>query len=300
VLVSSAVFVSWLGDARRRAAQALAHELERSEATVHARTQDLEHAVSSLRAEVRLRAEAESRALQGQERLRALAERLVMAEHAERRRVAGELHDGVGQLLSAASIRAGAALSAGGKGVAEALDTTRDLVKRALEQIRTLSSELSPPALERVPAGRSLEWLARRLGQLHGVGIDVVAEELGAPLAVETRVFLFQAARELVLNAVKHGRATEVRIRLSRRSAAVALEVADDGGGFDPACIDAEPRMDGGFGLFSLRERAWHLGGTLRIDAAHCRGAVIVVTVPHRTGAGASLPYGGAETDDAV
>src|SRR5439155_10383693 len=136
----------------------------------------------------------------GQDELRALSARLAMAEQDERDRIASELHDGIGQWLTAASIRAGAAKSLPPDRVFAELVQVRELIDRAISQTRSLSTELCPAAFNEIPFPSSLEWLVARLHELHRLDVKFSAEGADVPVSRGVRALLFRATRELILN----------------------------------------------------------------------------------------------------
>jgi signal transduction histidine kinase len=93
-------------------------------------------------------------------------------------------------------------------------------------------------------------------------------------------VLVFKVVRELMLNAVKHGHAHNLRVILDREEHNLSIEVADDGVGFTPTTSGAEIKKAGGFGLFSIRERLQHLGGRLQVDSAPGQGARVSLLIP--------------------
>jgi signal transduction histidine kinase len=140
--------------------------------------------------------------------------------------------------------------------------------------------------------------LATQVRQRHGLEITVASTGTVEPSAEDTRVFLFQAVRELLANMVKHSGARSGRITMGRDESSLRIAVEDDGVGLEPAAAlethrsdDGEPNGDAdngdgasaakhSFGLFNIRERLRHLGGRLEVDAAPGRGARFVVVVP--------------------
>ena len=199
----------------------------------------LKHLTVTLEAEVQRRtAELQRRASQ----LQALAGRLAQAEEQERRRLAHLLHDGLQQLLVAAKMRLSWLSSSTGE---EPLRTTvreaEDLLDQSIDQSRSLTAELSPPVLYEQGLEAGLKWLSRWMQDKHGftVHVEVDAGQF-EDLSVEVRMFLFQAVRELLFNAVKHAgiKQASVGIRMAEPDL-VQVAVADQGVGFDPARPDS-------------------------------------------------------------
>lgn len=226
--------------------------------------------------------ESRDRQVQEYERgLRSMASRLTRAEERERRRIAEGLHDRVGQLLGLSKIKLGILLQSGlSQEIAELGGEIRHLVAQALQETRSLTFEISPPLLYEIGLEAALEYLAERTHERHG--LCVVCSDDGEPKPVDedARVLLYRAAHELLANVVKHANAQSVRIRTESREGRVVLTVADDGMGFDPEAETAPRRSRDGYGLFSLRERIRHAGGSFTIDSSPGRGCRVVLSLP--------------------
>jgi PAS domain S-box-containing protein len=225
-------------------------------------------------------AEAERRA----EQLRALATEVIRAEERERRRLAQVLHDGLQQLLVAAKMRVGLART-GAKGqeqIEKALNEVTDLLMQSIESSRSLTAELSPPALYDAGLPEALGWLARWMEEKHGLEVDVRTDGNTDTSSLESRVLLFQGARELLFNVAKHAGVERVSMALLRAGPNIRLEIVDSGQGFDPA--ERRPgAYSGGFGLFSLRERLEPLGGHMFVDSTPGVGTCVALEIPDAT-----------------
>jgi signal transduction histidine kinase len=212
------------------------------------------------------------------ERLRQLTAELISAEQEERKRLARTLHDGLQQLLIAAEINLSLVTQVDDP---EALEQTQELLAKAKQAARSLAYELAPPALYESNFSEALVWLARWFGENHRfqIAIDVSEELLIA--SENTKVFLFNAIRELLLNSVKHSGVHEARVRcIKDEDGRLRIEVHDNGNGFDPAYLDNLAEIEKGFGLLSIRERLIALGGSLKITSAPGAGAHFVINFP--------------------
>ena len=230
----------------------------------------------------------ESRASEGALRsaaagLQALSRRLVEAEEAERRRIAGELHDRVGQNLSALNINLDILLGALGEDAPLELRVRlRDslaLVDGTLQAIENVMAELRPPLLEEYGVGAALGWYAEEFCKRTGIQVafEDEARERNRELRREAAVALFRIAQEALNNVAKHANARRVRIALSASAGEMTLEVADDGSGFDPLAAEARASR---WGMTTMRERAEAAGGRVEISAAPGRGTLLRATVP--------------------
>jgi PAS domain S-box-containing protein len=213
-----------------------------------------------------------------EEQLRAAVQEATMADERARRELAVGLHDGVGQLLGLTSMKLG-----GLRTSVEAfgLDPeVRELEQILIEVQRRTSSlvfQLSPPTLHDVGLVAAAQSLADDMQRRFG--LHVTLEEVGErqPLDETSRITLFRALRELLVNTAKHGKTEDADVRFSWRDRHIEITVEDNGVGFD-ACAPTS-----GYGLFSIRERLTHLGGSARIESSRGKGTRIVLTAPIAT-----------------
>ncbi len=224
--------------------------------------------------------EAEEQIRNYQEQLRSLASQLSIAEERERRTLATELHDHIGQLLALTQIKLGAlGVKAAGTDLEVPVNEVRDLVETVIKSTRSLTFELSPPILYELGLEPALEWFGEYLQEQHGLHVEVQRDEEPRPIDSETRALVFKVVRELMLNSVKHGRAQNLWVRLGRQGQNLNIEVKDDGIGFIPAPPGTEVKT-GGFGLFSIKERLHHLGGRLQVESAPAQGTTVSLLIP--------------------
>jgi signal transduction histidine kinase len=269
----------------RRAHDDLKAELDDLRAELDARTRQLEEMEQTLRRKQAESARAGGRMDAYQRQLRALAAQLSLSEARQRRIIAGELHDHVGQALAFIRLRlvrlqGDAVFSGFEDSVADILR----LVEQTINSMRSLTFQISPPVLYELGLGAALEWLAERLGGEHGVDIVVEADGALDGLPVDTSVLLFQAVRELIVNAIKHADPRKVEVRADLRKGEAVVVVTDDGRGFDPATVSAGEA--GTFGLFSIRERLDYLGGAMELVSAPGAGASVTLRTPAASGSG--------------
>lgn len=221
-------------------------------------------------------------AVERAEKLRHLSAELSLAEERERRRIAQVLHDDLQQLLITAQISFFAHRESTDSATRIAL--AKDVVEvltRSFELTRTLSTELAPPVLYECGLAAALEWLASQTSKKQNIRVTVETDPSADPQGDDVRIFLFQAVRELLLNAVKHARGSSVHVAMGNDGAGkVRIVVSDRGPGFDPAKIDAQKIRIGGFGLFSIRERVSSIGGEFEIQSAPGRGTRVTLLAP--------------------
>jgi PAS domain S-box-containing protein len=224
--------------------------------------------------------EAEEQIRNYQEQLRSLASQLSLAEERERRTLATELHDHIGQILALTQIKLGAlGVKAAGTNLEEPVNEVRDLVETVIKSTRSLTFELSPPILYELGLEAALEWFGEYLQEQHGLTVEVQKDAEDKPIESETRALLFKVVRELMLNSVKHGHAHHLRVIVGRKDQNLSIEVIDDGVGFIPTPPGTEAKTSG-FGLFSIRERLHHLGGRLQVESAPGQGTQVSLLIP--------------------
>ncbi|TSK08353.1 MAG: PAS domain S-box protein [Geobacter sp.] len=223
-----------------------------------------------------------------QQQLRELAIELSLAEEKERRRIASELHDEIGQSLSLAKLK----LSGIGSeeklpgGAARTVREVVGLLERAIREVRTLTFQISPPLLYEVGFEAAVEWLAEQFEAKYRLRVSLESAPVPSPLEEELSSTLYHAVRELLVNVVKHAEARQVRIAIRRRDGRIEVTVEDDGKGISPCASSAS----GGFGLFNIRQRVQHLGGEVTVTSG-AGGTSVTIAVP----AGAADATGGEE-----
>ena len=215
------------------------------------------------------------------EELRKLASELALAEQHERERVGRELHDGVSQLLSSSLLRLNVlkGMDLPG-GAVESLDTVCDIVTRALDDIRTLTFELSCPLLNELGLAAALEELCSSMSHDYSIDFQFSGEMKILPISMDRKIALYRSTRELLINVMKHSGAKHARVDLEQLEDCVRIRVADDGVGFDARMAGRGFSPTGGFGLFNIREYIRHAGGNLQIESTPGDGTEVVLSVP--------------------
>ena len=209
--------------------------------------------------------------------LRRLASQVCLAEERERRQIAEQLHDHLGQGLALIKIRLqnlrGDAVFGGHD---DALGDLIALSDQAIRYTRGLTFELSPPVLYELGLGPALDWLGEQATRKHDLKVKV-KDRCRLALPDDIKVMLWKSARELLHNVVKHAGAKKVELKLEAKDRTVTLTVKDDGCGFD---LDAARREAGErFGLFSIEERLCQLGGSVEIETEAGRGTTVRLAV---------------------
>ncbi|MFP4623951.1 MAG: CheR family methyltransferase, partial [Gemmatimonadota bacterium] len=216
--------------------------------------------------------------------VRDLAETLSMAEQEERQRLSHLLHDDLQQLLYGIQMKVTLALEKAGRGDPEAAveqgRRSLELLEQAITRTRQLTVDLNPPILEGEGLVAAIEWLRTQMRDLHGLEIEIHAAHDVEVYSPETRVLLFQIARELLFNVAKHADTDRAVVEVVQEDGRVRVSVADQGKGFDPEILSSAKRRRGGLGLFSARERLRMRGGGLNIESVPGNGTRIVAYAP--------------------
>ncbi len=196
----------------------------------------LSGAVLSLK-DVTARKKAEQKLVQSQEQLRSLASQLTLTEERERRRIATDLHDRIGQALAISKIKLGALReSTSPLGLGNDVDGIRDLIEQTIQDTRSLIFDLCPPFLYELGFEKAIEWLLEDIQTQHGVTTHFKSDGNPKPLDDDIRVLLYQSIRELFVNIVKHAQAENARLTIKSDDSTISLSVEDDGRGFDDKC----------------------------------------------------------------
>ena len=212
-----------------------------------------------------------------EDRLRDLSRRLLKAQEEERSRIALELHDDVSQQAVALAIDLQRINDAPPAAAQKIVRDAQKRVKSLLKSVHDLSHRLHPANLRLVGLLGALGQLQRDLSR-PGVTITVSSENVAAILPDDIALCMYRIAQEAMQNAIKHSGARNIRVQLKGEKDAIALNVTDDGAGFD---VDAAAGK--GLGLVSMHERAESVGGTLRVVSRKGAGTRLQVTVPFRT-----------------
>jgi len=212
--------------------------------------------------------------------LRELSVALAMTEERERRAVAVDLHDDIGQLLALLKIRLDLLRAKAPAGLlADELQSASTLLLQASDRVRSLAFQLSPPILYELGLVPALEWLADEMKRLYALNVTVDADtDSRCTLDPRTRTVLFRAVRELLINVGKHANASIARVECRCLSNQMVIIVEDSGKGFDSKLV-LSGGNNRGFGLFSVRERMAGLGGSMVCESIPGDGSRVTLRV---------------------
>lgn len=263
----------------RQAREEIRRAHDELELLVQERTAELRATNVALKDQIEEFRKAQEKIDAYQRQLRKLASDLSLTEARERRAIASDLHDHIGQTLAIIKMKIA--------GLRQYSDTSQrdaraaeilDLLDQTIQYTRSLTFAISPPVLYELGLAASLEWLGEQFTKRHNLPVVVHADSYDKRLNDEVEIVIFKAVQELLTNALKHAEATGVEINVVRSNGKLQVFVIDDGRGFDTERL-ARADTPGGFGLFSIRERLMHLGGALEINSSR-DGTAVCLTVP--------------------
>jgi signal transduction histidine kinase len=221
---------------------------------------------------------------QQREQLRGLTRQLAEAQEVERKQLARELHDQIGQSLTALDLNlnliwAQLAETALGAGLVKPrLDDSLALVTEMGERIRNVMADLRPPMLDDFGLVEALRWYGSRLAARVGFTITLQGEEPAPRLASPLESALFRIAQEALTNVAKHAQASQVTLTVKTDNDTIRLVIEDDGIGFEPAS-SAKRFEQQGWGVLTMTERAEAVGGHCRIESQPGQGTRVVIEV---------------------
>jgi len=208
--------------------------------------------------------------------LRNLSARLVDTQENERKNISRELHDAVGQSMSAVQFELhdlGVALAPYPEPLRTRVDRIRELVESSVAMVRNMALLLRPSMLDDLGLAAALEWQANQVSRSTGVRIKLMADALPGELPEEHKICIFRIVQEALNNVCRHARASSVDIALVAADSRISVTIRDDGRGF------RTPRT-GGLGLIGMYERADSLGGSLTVNSEPGQGTSIEVILP--------------------
>jgi signal transduction histidine kinase len=237
-------------------------------------------AIFSTRKILRLEAHAQSRyqeVAEASRQLTSLSARLLEVQETERRAVSRELHDEVGQTLSAALVELhnlSASLDAGAVADSRSqIESIRSLVENTVRAIRNMSLLLRPSMLDDLGLIPALKWQAREVSKRTSMDVTVTTDSVSDDLPDEYKTCIYRVVQETLHNCSRHANATTVRIRVQQQPGALAFSIQDDGKGFDVS-------QSRGLGLLGIEERVTHLGGKVTLRSSAGRGTILSVVLP--------------------
>jgi len=285
MLIWVAVGLEWMRRTLEAERRENSRELERQ---VQERTEAWRTANQKLEIEVAERKEAEATIIDYTSRLHALSQQLVAVQDAERKALATELHDRIGQNLSALNMSLNLNLTmlsdplppAALPAIRARLKDALSLIEQTTEIVRGVMEELHPALLEQYGLKTALRWHGEEFSGRTGIAFHCIASDCFPRLQGKVETTLFRIAQEALINVAKHARATAVTVTLTRSATGIELQVGDDGLGMAPERLQQQT-AGSGWGLAIMAERARTIGADIRIKPGCSKGTTVVVTVPN-------------------
>jgi two-component system NarL family sensor kinase len=244
------------------------------ERRVQERTSELSHINLELNREIKERNRAEAG-------LRTLAAKVLKIQDDERRRIARDLHDGVGQTLAGALMAIAQARSAAATLPAcePGLRQAEDLLQHGIREVRTVSHLLHPPLLDESGLMSAIRWYVEEFSKRSRIAVTLELDEEGDRLSQEIKTAVFRIVQEALTNVYRHSKAQVARIEIENDQRCLQLRIKDDGHGIPANMSSVIPNGKKGVGLASMRERATLLGGTFDIQS-DSEGTILSVSIP--------------------
>jgi signal transduction histidine kinase len=208
-----------------------------------------------------------------EEELRALSQRLLETQEDERRHLSRELHDEVGQVLTALRVQLGQIAVLGETGSEQHLRQATQLAERSLQTVRQIARGLRPAMLDDLGLGPTLKWLGRDVSNNTGLNVEVEINGELSRLEDSRRTCVYRVVQEALTNCIKHAQATRAHVAVHESPAELTLDIWDDG-------IGMKFGKRQGLGLLGMRERVEELGGAFRVATTAGAGMAIRVNLP--------------------
>lgn len=217
-----------------------------------------------------------------------LSARILEVQEEERRSLSQELHDEVGQTLTALRMELSLAIGqARDAATREQIRRSRELVEKTVRIVRNISLMLRPSLLDDLGLGAALQWQLDEFSRRSGISVRFTGAEVGEDLPEAVATCVFRIAQEALNNCEKYAGASRVNVELALREDQVFLEIADDGKGF---AVDERGLPFRGTGILGMKERAWKQGGAVTVSTAPGTGTRIQLVLPVRTGVEGAVP----------
>ena len=226
-------------------------------------------------------AERTSELVRTHEQMKKISFDLLWAEERERERIAGELHDRVGQslLLVKMKLDALAVKIPAAELRILAVDAV-SLLKTSIKDIRSLTFRMRPPILDSSGIQVALEWLCSSMNSDYGLVVDFTTDGHSLPLTADMRYSLYQAVRELLLNAAKHSGTAFAELSIKTDDENIIIQVKDNGVGSDKIAMSLTVDNLSGYGLYNVRQRIEQMGGVFAVASAPGKGVSVTLTLP--------------------
>ncbi len=266
---------------QKQAEIAIKEAYENLEQKVEERTKKLSYANKQLKKEIRERVRIQKTLLINQRKLRSMSSKLSLAEEKERRHIAIELHDSIGQTLALLKIKIAESKSTAiSNDVINQLTEIIKIIDETIIETRTLAFDLSSPILYTLGLEAAIERLSEKIQTEHNISCHFNDDKEEKKIDDDISILLFQSVRELLINVVKHAKAKNIEISVQKDSECILIQILDDGVGFNIEKVGDYWEKNGGFGLFSIRERIDNIKGSFQIESNKKSGTKVSLKAP--------------------
>jgi signal transduction histidine kinase len=215
------------------------------------------------------------------EEMKNVSFQLLWAEERERERIAGELHDHVGQSLLLAKMKLDALANESSSDLLRlSAEEVSALIETSIHDVRTLTVRIRPPILETAGIETAMEWLCSSVSDDYGLRIEFSSDDRPKPVSQEKRYSVYQVVRELLLNVIKHSKAEKAQLAIKVVDHNLVAHVIDDGVGFSYSDALVKHQSGRGYGLYNVQQRIEQMGGAFAVESAPGKGARVTLMVP--------------------
>lgn len=215
-----------------------------------------------------------------QKKLRSLNIELTLVEERERRRIAENLHDSLGQTLSLAFLKLSSIVDQEcAPNIRKTIDETSNLLDLAISESRSLTYDLSPPILYELGLIPAFKWKLEQIKEKHRINTFIIGVDQKLEIQKEFKIFLYRMVSELLTNIIKHAKASKIEVEIRKGNDFYSIIVRDNGVGFDSK-PSKKATTKGGFGLLSIVERVESIKGTFEITSKINKGTEAIITMP--------------------
>jgi signal transduction histidine kinase/ActR/RegA family two-component response regulator len=212
--------------------------------------------------------------------LQQLALELTKVEDLERQRIARILHDDLQQMLASAKLQTEMLIDVTKAELTHKVQVVSDIISNALRTTRSLSHELNPAFVHGENLGTALKRLTTRMAENYGFQVQSTIEAITDRIAEDIKVFVYRSMQELLFNCAKHAAANALFVEVTNRGDILTASITDDGVGFDSSGLKINGGSEGGFGLYSIQQRAIALGGSFSVCSVPDKGSRFILKIP--------------------
>ena len=222
------------------------------------------------------------RVAESEKRFRRISRGVLRLQEEERSRISRDLHDGIGQLLTALKIQLELLEreAAGIPQVAARIASSREIAETALAEVRQLSHVLRPQMLDDLGLEPTLRWLARTFQKRTGIAVEVAFEGLALRPDPDLETLVYRVVQEALTNVARHSGASAATVTLSRDTSRLLVRIEDAGSGFQPDAPRSASEEEASFGVRAMRDRVEFMNGRFTIRSAPGKGTVVQAELP--------------------